>query len=208
MEDRISTNPGRVLITPEGGGASFYATISMADNPITPGTPPTKANLLTDSTATLLAIENRAVVDEALIALYNRNEWKTLASVNVTQSAQALSIALNDDLRRYKEVLIFGSTMGVNTTFSFRAYIGNDATGTFIGNTSIWGTKDYNGFYSGDCIKIVTTSNGTMFLGSGITANYNGGKPVTSVANKLYLLGYGTSTSNFVVGSKIMIIAR
>ncbi|MDD4688316.1 MAG: hypothetical protein PHE51_01030 [Eubacteriales bacterium] len=48
MQDRIPQNPGRVLITPENGGAPFYATITRADNPLEVGTPLNKATLLSD----------------------------------------------------------------------------------------------------------------------------------------------------------------
>lgn len=48
MRDRQPTKPGRVLLTPENGEAPFYATMEMADEPTDFGTPPTKANLLTD----------------------------------------------------------------------------------------------------------------------------------------------------------------
>lgn len=54
MRDRQPTQPGRVKITPESGDAPFYATMEMADNPTDIGTPPTKANLLTDETETAL----------------------------------------------------------------------------------------------------------------------------------------------------------
>ena len=50
MTDRVPTKPGRVLITPEGGGAPYYATMTRADDPTQPGTPLNKATLLTDET--------------------------------------------------------------------------------------------------------------------------------------------------------------
>lgn len=42
---------GRVKITPEGGGAPFYAIMEMADEPTQVGTPLNKATLLSDATA-------------------------------------------------------------------------------------------------------------------------------------------------------------
>lgn len=41
VENRVPTpgQEGRVLITPEGGGAPYYATIQMADTPLADGTP-------------------------------------------------------------------------------------------------------------------------------------------------------------------------
>lgn len=37
--DREPTRPGRILITPEGGGAPYYATVTRADEPSVIGTP-------------------------------------------------------------------------------------------------------------------------------------------------------------------------
>lgn len=53
MEDRIPTNPGRVKITPENGGPSYYATLEMADEPSQVGTPLNKKTLLDDAVAQL-----------------------------------------------------------------------------------------------------------------------------------------------------------
>ena len=41
MNDRIPAEgkAGRVLITPEDGSAPFYATVTMADEPLQEGTP-------------------------------------------------------------------------------------------------------------------------------------------------------------------------
>ena len=56
MNDRIPAEgkAGRVLITPENGSAPFYATVTMADEPLEEGTPLNKATLLKDTTAVLL----------------------------------------------------------------------------------------------------------------------------------------------------------
>ena len=63
MQDRVSANPGRVLITPESGDA-YYATITRADNPSVEGTPINKNTLLKDATASLYGLSNTAVPDE------------------------------------------------------------------------------------------------------------------------------------------------
>ena len=65
MKDRIARNPGRVLVTPENGGAAYYATITRADNPEQEGTPINKSTLLTDGTAALLGLDENATVDQA-----------------------------------------------------------------------------------------------------------------------------------------------
>ena len=65
MQDRISVNPGRVLITPENGSA-YYATMTRADNPTQDGTPLNKASLLKDATAALFGLGADAVPDDVL----------------------------------------------------------------------------------------------------------------------------------------------
>ena len=52
MRNRIpgAGKAGRMLITPENGDASFYATVTMADDPAEEGTPLVKETLLTDAT--------------------------------------------------------------------------------------------------------------------------------------------------------------
>lgn len=66
MQDRVSANPRRRLITPENGQPAFYATVEMADNPTVLGTPLNKASLLTDATAALFGLGADAVPDDVL----------------------------------------------------------------------------------------------------------------------------------------------
>lgn len=69
MQDRISVNPGRVLITPENGGSAYYATMIRADNPTQNGTPLNKASLLRDATAALFGLGADAVPDDVFSVL-------------------------------------------------------------------------------------------------------------------------------------------
>ena len=64
MFDRIPENPGRVKITPESGGAAYYAKMERADNPVQEGTPINKATLLTDETAALFNFGPNAVPND------------------------------------------------------------------------------------------------------------------------------------------------
>lgn len=76
MQDRVSANPGRVLITPESGEA-YYATIERADNPSVIGTALNKASLLTDTTAADYGLDSTATPNDALQALKtNRRPWR------------------------------------------------------------------------------------------------------------------------------------
>jgi hypothetical protein len=68
MKDRQPTRPGRVKITPENG-AAYYAVMEMADEPTEVGTPPTKANLLKDTTAAMFGGDENMVPDDALVML-------------------------------------------------------------------------------------------------------------------------------------------
>lgn len=76
MQDRVSANPGRVLITPESGDA-YYATIERADNPTVVGTPLNKANLLTDATAADYGLTSSATPNTMFQALKtNHRPWR------------------------------------------------------------------------------------------------------------------------------------
>lgn len=67
MEDRIPKYPGRVKITPDGGGTPFYATVEMADEPTQEGTPLNKATLLSDNTIPLFNFTQKdPTVNDAL----------------------------------------------------------------------------------------------------------------------------------------------
>ncbi len=65
MDNRQPTYPGRVLLKDVETGEEKLYDMTMADEPINPGTPPTKENLLDDSTEKLLfgEILNKTVND-------------------------------------------------------------------------------------------------------------------------------------------------
>ena len=71
MQDRVPTagQEGRVLITPENGGAAYYAKIQMADNPTQDGTPLNKSTLLQDITCDTIGIDRASTPNEAFLAL-------------------------------------------------------------------------------------------------------------------------------------------
>ena len=82
MFDRIPENPGRVKITPENGGAAYYATMERADNPVQEGTPLNKETLLTDKTAALYEKDGNAVPNEIFESLYDAR--KKVGDIKVT----------------------------------------------------------------------------------------------------------------------------
>lgn len=68
MKDRVSTYPGRVLITPESG-EPYYATLARADEPAELGTPLNKENLLSDSTASAYGLDGTAVPNSIFLKI-------------------------------------------------------------------------------------------------------------------------------------------
>lgn len=105
MKDRVSGSPGRVLITPEGGGAAFYATMARADNPIQEGDPLNKANLLTDAVAAMYGKGASAVPNDifAYLGKYAQHWWKrTPKQYHLTETA-VLSDMTDYDLALYKK---------------------------------------------------------------------------------------------------------
>lgn len=68
MQDRISTYPGRVTLTPVPGQEHTYD-MARADQPTQPGTPLSKATFLKDATAALYGLNADAVPDEVLSIL-------------------------------------------------------------------------------------------------------------------------------------------
>lgn len=64
MQDRTPTKPNRVLIKPEDGSPSFYATMTRADEPTQVGDPLNKATFLKDETAALFGLDSTAVPDD------------------------------------------------------------------------------------------------------------------------------------------------
>lgn len=122
MQDRVSTTPGRMLITPENGQPAFYATIEMADNPTVVGTPLNKASLLTDATAALFGLGPNAVPDDVLekarslitaaqntantaMSKFNLSKIGT-ADVSGMTANNTGSITLSGRIRNYAEILL------------------------------------------------------------------------------------------------------
>lgn len=79
MEDRISTYPGRVKLTPVEGQENTYDMERM-DSPIQQGTPINKISLLKDATAALYGLGADAVPDDVLafVGKYNEHWWSLL----------------------------------------------------------------------------------------------------------------------------------
>ena len=169
MQDRVPVNPGRVLVTPENGGAAYYATLTRADNPTQEGTPLNKATLLKDATAALFGLGGDAVPDDVLNAI------KTLingANANADAKAQ---IATGS----YTGTGTYGKSNPNSLTFDFvpkfvafsstrytafgyllnpgtRAYLSGNASGG--DQTVTWNNKTVS-WYSGDAHEQLNYTN-------------------------------------------------
>lgn len=130
MKDRVSANPGRVLITPENGDAPFYATMTRADNPTQEGDPLNKNTLLTDATAALFGLGADAVPDDVFVSLAN-----CFAQILVTTSPNTeVTASLN------------GKTVSATSDSSGLAILKIPGFGTWTISASIYGlsvSKNY-----------------------------------------------------------------
>lgn len=113
MLDRVSTKPGRVLISPEDGKAAFYATMARADEPTQEGNPLNKATLLSDATAAMYGFGQESVPDNVLAFLgkYAQHMWWKKAVKNI-------QIRIADTLT---ELLVYDNSV-VNKETTVTAY--------------------------------------------------------------------------------------
>jgi hypothetical protein len=131
MKDRISSKPGRVLVTPENGTPAFYAKLTMADEPTQSGDAPTKKNLLTDETASLLDLSESATVNDFLRELYGFCSYKTLADITVPENGTALLVELAENFTKYRNVEIIISTAN-ERGFNYTIWAGQTAEGRLL----------------------------------------------------------------------------
>lgn len=82
MKDRVPTFPGRVKLTPVSGQTNTYDMV-RADSPTQEGTPLSKANLLSDATASELGLTGDPTVDDAFGRLAKKSEYK-VGDIKVT----------------------------------------------------------------------------------------------------------------------------
>lgn len=88
MKDRIPGSPGRVKITPEGG-ASYYAVLERADNPLEEGTPLNKANLLSDQTAYKIGLSDAEATPNIAFDRLAQIIYDSLGGVIINLTLQA-----------------------------------------------------------------------------------------------------------------------
>ena len=101
MDDRQPTYPGRVKIVRVEGEDDLYD-VTMADEPTNEGDAPIKKNLLHDSTAEMLGLTKKAVVNDAFVVVAN-----TLKLITSGSAVLNLTVVDNSGLP-VKNVMISG----------------------------------------------------------------------------------------------------
>lgn len=86
MRDRIPAagKAGRMLITPENGTAPFYATVTMADDPLEEGTPLVKSTLLSDNTEVAVWGDSADRTVDAALKMLSDVAYGRLAIIDLT----------------------------------------------------------------------------------------------------------------------------
>ena len=214
MQDRLPVNPGRVLITPENGGAAYYATMTRADNPTRNGTPLNKASLLKDATAALFGLGTDAVPDDVLRVLSrfqsglgNEYIWakSTVANTYVLTSTEGTSnLAITNDTKYGSKDNPPGQVVDLYTNFSYYKTLSvNKETGELslsdkFTPTSV-PTSSYSSYWGGLVPFYVKTTTGNVLLvksmyssfSDHIEFNYNWMQ--SSLVDEIVVIGYVNS---------------
>lgn len=186
MKDRVSTNPGRVLITPEDGSSPFYATMTRADNPTQEGDPLCKETFLKDDTAAKFGLGNTALPDNMfqMLAPLFQYRWKRRVNdINLTLG----TAELNRVHQYYKDA---ASTTSIY--YSDSVYV--DESGALaLKNPSVINVS-YNTYTDANVLAgkyykptWLTSAMGIMFCPSGATAT-------RSVVNQYYKVEMNTQS--------------
>lgn len=159
MIDRVSANPGRVLITPESG-EPYYATLTRADNPTVEGTPLNKSTFLTDATAALFGLGSDAVPDEVFekinesIDNINEKMTKFITGKYTGNGDQSRTISLGF---RPLAVFVFYQNGGT--------YIKNlNDTNFSMGGLAVQGSPAYDPDVSSNIVSITPTGFTVYYL--------------------------------------------
>ena len=149
MKDRIPTYPGRVQLLPVAGQENIYD-MTMADDPKQLGDPPTKANLLKDTTAEALGLDpsTNPVVDDAFNALHSKMH-------PVGDTLTTIRTDLGD-----KWLLCNGETVMVSDYPKLAEILASDLKSCFLDTEDLWSgsSDDY-------AINCITYANGYWVVG-------------------------------------------
>lgn len=155
MNDRVSTYPGRVRMTPVSGQTNVYD-LERADQPTEEGTPLNKANLLTDAVAEFLGLSNTATPNDAFDVLGKRQ--KALLKYTDINESGTWTVPSN---------LLFGKIFVM-------AVGGGGGGGT--GTSSYTGAGGGSGHIAYGTLNVTPNQSITAIIGAGgaqITSTYN-----------------------------------
>lgn len=192
MQDRVPVNPGRVLITPENGGAAYYATMTRADNPTQEGTPLNKNTLLKDATAALFGLGSGAVPDDVL------NQLGGLANYYIWRKS-TLSEPSSYTLGPEHELTMFDNrnlTSGDTKSFHYSSNVSVSSDGFTISlnsPSSVQIKQNYGGTISAASVlygKFVSVNNSIYFYPADcvVTGNYVSSSSTPVIASKAQLV--------------------
>ncbi len=145
MKDRVPLYPGRVILNPVSGQENTYD-LTEADQPLQEGTPLTKANLLSDTTAAAIAsatgiansdnpVINEMLANIATVIGTNLQITKTGSYVGTGTSGKANAVQLSIGFCP-AFVAILGTGSGREGLI-----IHNKTNGDFISKTYTWTDK-------------------------------------------------------------------
>lgn len=214
MQDRISKNPGRVLITPENGNSSFYATVTMADNPTQEGTPPTKSNLLTDSVANKLNLNESGTVNQAIDKLYQRGEWSIIANVTIAETVYSANITLSKALNDYHEFFVLiGRPSKDSSSKSINANIqipfSNNDSNIFSSLTVEYNQTEQTAYQRSETLNILKIeSNKILIAPFSRSTNSLAGTITTGQNLNRIVISCNSAYAPMSIGTNILIVAR
>ena len=190
MQNRISTYPGRVKLTPVAGQADIYD-MERADEPIQPGTPLNKSTLLSDTTAEMLGLPSTATVNDAFNAVYN-STWRKIQEYTVAGAYTWTAPDLNQGQPYTIGVWMCGGG-------------GSGGLGTYNWKTS-GGASGYDAnvitqVTPGQTYNLVVGAGGAAITSTNNIAGNNGGS--TSAFNKTAAGGNGGGASSDSTASAI-----
>lgn len=167
MKDRVSTRPGRVLLSPENGSAPFYATMTRADEPTQSGDPLNKNTFLKDETAALFGFDGNATPNDvfAWLGEWGQANWKLIAEYN---AAGAYTFTVPDDVDELGVFILGGGSSG--EALHHGTGVGGKTAhgGSSGGLTQVILKKSANQFLHGEEISVVVGAGG---IGGIVTTN-------------------------------------
>lgn len=201
MRNRIPSpgKEGRMLITPENGGKPFYATVTMADEPLEEGTPLAQESLLSDATAEAAGLIPAGATPEQIfskLAPYFQHWWKKVSALDAqiyveqqttaeeTQALYSRGQGPRGTIRYSKEVYVNKETGEVSLVNPLEIYVMTES-----GNWA-WLNDNLQELFSQ-----------TPFYAQGRTAHVPGSTTEVTYGDILYVPAGATLEESFSISS-------